>query len=685
MEQKIINTKRLDIQGLRGLAVILVIMSHMPSGLKLPGGFVGVGMFFVISGFVITRMLLVQESGEMTKRVLYRRFMISRFSRLVPPLAGMISGALLLSMLFAPTTMLHQISQSALFSEGFLSNFFFLENFDSYWNPNILRNPFLHTWSLGIEFQIYLFLPLFLFGMTRKIPSERRVGKSAAAIGALSLLSVAGFVYLLEISQTSIHGYIPSSVAFYLPITRFWQFGLGALTALFVVNQPPKWIHRTKFLQPLAWVVIGGGLEMSNRIGQINVYVVAIAIGTAVVLGIGEHPKNHGATRILTCAPMTWIGDRSYSIYLWHWPLLATSSWLFPGERLPALFFLALSVPIAMFSFRFLERNRSSKPVFFGLQRLIPLALSAMMIMVSWNISTANWYQLPHPLANIAMTFPESSKTGADVTSAMSPFCAFGEYEIHCKNFPDVTKEIVVIGDSLSFRSFPAVELAAREHGVNASVFWIGGCGMEINSCQNSTIGNSVYDYLAKTDVVGLLINSNFDRESNRLNAVERDSGLKPLCDALKSTKDCSLHKKKVKIFEVNARAGLAQLQTFSDHILVSLPFPQQAQIPPTCMSQPLYARIFHLSLSGEICGKTSVDWQKERQGFYPEVISKVVKEREHIELWDPEDYLCFVGWCPAVINDGEQLMSDGVHWTMEGSRFLYPVINQFINKTLGG
>jgi len=102
-------------------------------------------------------------------------------------------------------------------------------------------------------------------------------------------------------------------------------------------------------------------------------------------------------------------------------------------------------------------------------------------------------------------------------------------------------------------------------------------------------------------------------------------------------------------------------------------------------LSQPLYARIFHVSLSGETCGKTSVEWQKERQGYYPEVITKVVKERDFVELWNPDDYLCYQGWCPAVINGGEQLMSDGIHWTMEGSRFLYPVIDQFIDKSLKG
>jgi len=91
------------------------------------------------------------------------------------------------------------------------------------------------------------------------------------------------------------------------------------------------------------------------------------------------------------------------------------------------------------------------------------------------------------------------------------------------------------------------------------------------------------------------------------------------------------------------------------------------------------------VSLGGESCGRTSIDWQKQRQGFYPEVITKVSEERDFVELWDPLKYMCYHGWCPAVINGGEQLMSDGIHWNPAGARFLYPVINQFIDKALKG
>ena len=677
------SSKRNDIQGLRGLAVALVIFSHLPTGFKFTGGFVGVDIFFVISGFVITRMLLIQKSIDRTRRYLYRQFMISRFSRLVPPLAGMIAGGVILSVLFAPTTTLHQISESALYSQGFLSNYFFLQNFDSYWNPNILRNPFLHTWSLGIEVQIYLVLPFFLWGITRKILKEPRIRAVIVSVASMTALSLASFVYLLESSETSIRGYIPSNAAFYSPITRFWEFGLGTITALLVVNREHVWGQRTKYLQFLAWLALAWGIVMSNRVGELNLSVIPLGLGVAVLIGIGEHSSNVAGRRFLTVAPMKWIGDRSYSIYLWHWPMLATASWLYPGDRLPALVFLVASFPIASLSYHYLERDRSNRSVVSVGRKVGPLLLSVLLITVGFQVSSSHWYRLPQSLISIAMPFPEVSISGEDVATAVSPICDVGDYEIHCKNFPAITKEIVIIGDSLSYRAFPAVQLAAREHGLNASMFWNGGCSIEIDSCNNSLIGNLMYDYLAKADVVGLLVASNYDRESNRLNAVERDLGLKPLCDPLKSTKVCRLHKDKIKVFEAKSRAGLAQLHAYSDHILVALPFPQQAQIPPTCLSKPLYARVFHVNLGGESCGRTSVDWQRERQGYYPEVITKVSRERPFVELWNPIDYMCFDGWCPAVINAGEQLMGDGIHWNPQGARFLYPVINRFIENVL--
>ena len=676
------STKRSDIQGLRGLAVVLVILSHLPTGLKLPGGFVGVDIFFVISGFVITRMLMLQNRTGISRSKAYRQFTVGRFSRLVPPLAGMAGGTLLLSVLFAPTTTLRQITQSSIYSQGFLSNFWFLRNFDSYWNPNILRNPFLHTWSLGIEFQIYLVMPFLLLrsfiGATKK--EEKRF--HIQGIASVSVASCLMFVYLLIVSDTTIWGYVPKSAAFYLPFTRFWEFGLGAIVALLVVGQSVSSNRYFTFMRAGAWALVAGGVLISNDVGKLNLSIIPIALGTAIILGVGEFSAGHSRWALLTLRPMKWVGDRSYSIYLWHWPLLATASWVSPSSRVVSVALLGVSILISMLSYHFLEKRRPVSKRKISFRVMAPITLVIILMATTSVIATAKWYVLPEPLSSIAMSFPASSKPPGEVGVAIDK-CQSGDYEVHCKNFPAVKKEIVIIGDSLSYRAFTAVNLSAREHGLNASMFWNGGCSIELNSCRNSLIGNLIYDYLAKTEVVGLIVTTNYDRESNRINAVEHDLGLKPLCDSMMPTSVCPLHLQKIKTFETSARLGLDQLHTFSDHILVATPFPQQAQMPPTCISQALYARLLGIRPGGESCGRTSVVWQKERQGLYPATITKVASEKSFVQLWNPLDYFCNEGWCPAVINGGEQIMGDAIHWNLDASRFIYPPINSFIDSVL--
>jgi hypothetical protein len=311
----------------------------------------------------------------------------------------------------------------------------------------------------------------------------------------------------------------------------------------------------------------------------------------------------------------------------------------------------------------------------------VPVLISCAVATACLVISTSDWFAVPGQLSPSQLTFPDSSKPPGEVGTSLDS-CQMGDYEIRCKNFPAVTKEIVIIGDSLAFRAFPAVQLAAREHGLNASMFWNGGCGIELNSCRTRLVGNLVYDYLSKADVYGLIIASNFDRESNRVNAIERDLNLAPLCDPLKSTSSCPLHVQRVKSFEISARLGLQQLSVYSDNIFVGLPFPQQAELPPKCSTKPLYTRIFSVDDNGEMCGKTSVEWQIERQGLYPASITRVANQFPNVQLWNPVDYMCFDGWCPSVLASGEQVMSDGIHWNLDASRFLYPAFDAFMDRT---
>jgi peptidoglycan/LPS O-acetylase OafA/YrhL len=673
-------SKRNDIQGLRGLAVILVILSHLPAGIKLPGGFVGVDIFFVISGFVIARMFIQQNMTGVSRTQAYQQFMIRRLSRLVTPLAAMIAGVVLLSFLFAPTTTLYQTTQSSIYSQGFLSNFYFLRNFDFYWNTSDLVNPFAHTWSLGITFQIYLVMPFLLLRSFVGASKQEEKKFLLQGVSSVSVASCLFFSYLLIAPDTSIRGYAPKSAAFYLPFTRFWEFGLGVIVALLVVNRSVSRERLFPFMRVGAWSLVVGGVLISNEIGELNLSVIPIALGTAVILGIGEFSTGSSKWGSLALRPLKWTGDRSYSIYLWHWPLLATASWISPTSHIWSVALLGVSIPIATLSYHYLERRRPVSRRRFSFRVVVPVAASVVLMVAASVVSTADWYSIPEPLSKTAMKFPDSSKPLGEVGNSFEK-CQISDFAVQCKNFPAVQKEIVVIGDSLSYRAFTAVQLSAREHGLNASLFWNSGCSIELNSCRNSLFVNSIYDYLSKIDVIGLIVISNYDRESNRINAVEQDLGLKPLCDPMKPTSVCPLHLQKIQTFETSARQGLDQLHTYSNHVLIATPFPQQAEMPPICESQAIYARI--ISQNNEPCARTSVAWQKERQGLYPATITKVSAEKSFVQLWNPLDYFCDKGWCPAVINGGEQIMSDAIHWNLDASRFIYPPIDAFIDSVL--
>jgi peptidoglycan/LPS O-acetylase OafA/YrhL len=668
---------RYDIQGLRSVAVILVILFHLPAAINLGGGFIGVDIFYVISGFVVTNMVLGTQTlpGHALRSM--GQFLKRRVMRLVPALAVVVVATLILGILFAPTQELAQVSNAGLASETFVSNVFYARYFDTYWNPAVLRSPFLHTWSLGVEFQTYLLFPLLFVAVFKAGRATMRSLRSGLVVTlVLGAVSLAAFVYLLVVRSEPLSGFSPQALAFYTPVTRFWEFALGIVPA--IVAWRGGWAMKSpaRFVTPVAWVLIAAGLVGSTIDETLNLFVILACAGVAMLLANGERAV--GARRsLLEWKPLVWIGDRSYSIYLWHWPLLVLSLWLFPGNIPVALASIGITVLLSMATYRFVEqrfrRSKSKSPV----RALLPSAAFVLAGVLAaglgLTVAATPAYITPTPLAAAASPLAESGMTAADMNGAIAG-CTIEALQITCVNVPGAPT-VVVIGDSLGYRALPAVQLAALEHGLNATMMWTGGCGIELDSCPQF-----VYDYLDSTDVAALVVAMNFDRASNRANAVELAGGEVAECSIDQPTSDCDLHIQNVKMFTERSVAGRAQLETYSDHILMALPFPQQEQSVVACLSVPLYQRLFAAPIDPHACGGTSLQWQHDRQGLYPEAITGVVSEDPDVTLWDPTDYLCEDGWCPAVVTGGEQIMSDGIHWTWEASRFLYPVFDEYLD-----
>ena len=302
---------RADIDGLRALAVLSVVIFHLDiSGFE--GGYVGVDIFFVISGYLITSIIIRNyEDGKFQLPAFYAR----RIRRLVPPLIATVAASLLgAAFLMTPDDMaaMSRSAAAALFS---VSNFVFYAE-SGYWDTASELKPLLHTWSLGVEEQFYLFWPSLIIGML----SVRRVIAFGTSLALLALLGAALCVWYTSVDQ---------SAAFYLLPFRVFQFALGAwlITLLNRINAfrgaCPRYLPTLAFWPGLLGIAISV-VAFDDGTTFPGWAVILPTVGAALVLASGALPgRLDPAARVLMQNPLsTWLGRVSYSMYLVHWPLI---------------------------------------------------------------------------------------------------------------------------------------------------------------------------------------------------------------------------------------------------------------------------------------------------------------------------------------------------------------------------
>lgn len=305
---------RQDIQGLRPLAVIAVVVFH--AGLPLPGGFVGVDVFFVISGFVIMNMLMREFAsiGRVSLGNFYRR----RFFRLTPPLVSMLTATMLLSIIFESPFGPQVTTMKTAASSMLMSANVFIAGQMGYFDPRSDLNPLLHTWSLSVEEQIYLVMPMLIVLVWKQFDWKVSRRPSFIFIGMVLMMS-----FCVSVLTTYSYRFpaIPAkfgpSFAFYSPVTRLWEFVAGALLAqaLFgkIISQQRVGVYLFGLiglgLVFLSFFVID---EQSDFPGLI---VLLPVVGTLVLIWAGTI-SNTIYSRLLSSRFLTYIGDRSYSIYL---------------------------------------------------------------------------------------------------------------------------------------------------------------------------------------------------------------------------------------------------------------------------------------------------------------------------------------------------------------------------------
>ena len=367
---------RPDIDGLRAIAVIGVLLFHADLGVS--GGYVGVDVFFVISGFLITGLIL-KELRDKSFSVL--GFWERRVRRIVPALFVVTLATVLLGYVFLLPAEYKMLGSSVLWLSVISSNLFFWKNTNSYFGGASEEMPLLHTWSLSLEEQFYLIVPFVLLVLFR-------VGKSRSIFWI-----ICSFVILscgLSIYGMADHG----SATFYLLPTRAWELGSGSLVAFAV---PIRSVRIRTMMQWVGMICVLIPFFIYDRAtifpGMAAVPPVA---GTAILIwaGMGEAHKTNSLQiqRALSMKPLVWIGLLSYSLYLWHWPLLAFNEYLVIWkDSVPVKFFILLSaLLLSWFSWKFVEQPIRSRRMF-GSKRSVfifsSVAFSLLLICSSLLIS----------------------------------------------------------------------------------------------------------------------------------------------------------------------------------------------------------------------------------------------------------------------------------------------------------
>ncbi len=370
---------RNDIQGLRGIAVLLVVIYH--SGIGLPGGFIGVDMFFVISGFVITQLLIreLDQSGAIS----FRNFYARRARRLLPALGLVTVATLGLSVfVISPFAGQQEVAQTAQATTLFLANaYLFLQ--DTYFS--LKANPFRHMWSLAVEEQVYLILPLALYiGWKLTSRLSKRLQRATLAIGVVTISS-ASFVFGALLSFGNRITPFPERFAFFGTPSRVWEFGIGVLL-VFVPRRNKFLIKVSPGLFAVAILaIIWSAFKLEISVPFPGVVALVPVLGTGILIIAGDNSRF--AQRILGWYPLVALGNVSYGWYLWHWPLIVFSLTLWPENTTYALLAGVLALIPTALSYRLIEQPIRKNSRIIGI-RAIGLAAICMIVPISFSIAT---------------------------------------------------------------------------------------------------------------------------------------------------------------------------------------------------------------------------------------------------------------------------------------------------------
>lgn len=634
-----------DIEGLRAIAILLVVAAH--AGVPwLAGGFVGVDVFFVLSGYLITGLLL-QEIAK-TGRLQFANFYARRLRRLLPALLLMLlCTGLFAAVALAPREQGGQ-AVAAASASVWLSNIHFAFARLDYFSPGAAGNLFLHTWSLGVEEQFYLVWPalmLLAFGARRGAGNPvQRLKVAMFAVAAISLLCC------IVLTRTA------PQMAFYMMPLRAWQFAAGAMVWLYFNSSTraddgqPR--HReSPIARRVGWLGLGlvaaSALWFDADMAYPGWRSMLPTFGAAAMVAAGVRAPGRGIPRVLSWRPLQAIGRVSYSWYLWHWPVLLLGNALIasPGPAYRAGL-VVLSLLLATASYRWVESPIRHQARWIA--RPGATVLAGIALMVATNVLCIAWFNGTSRWANNPIQQRYARAHGdAPVIYAMPCDDWYHSDEVRiCQFGPDDAKHTAVLmGDSIGAQWFPAAAEVFDRPGWRLLVLTKSSCPMVDEPMFYPRIGR---DYV--------------ECSIWRKNALQRVAALKPEIVLLGSVQTTNFDRTQwvegtARLLKViSGSVGRIYLLRGTPH----LPFDG-----PNCLSSKSWLSWLH---RGQDACQARASSQRDNDVY--QWLQQAGGRFDNVSMLDLNDEVCPNGTCRAE-RDGMVVFRDSQHMTATFARSL--------------
>ena len=480
---------RADIDGLRAVSILLVVGYHAQPWL-VPGGFIGVDIFFVISGFLITRIILTQaKAGTFSSLEFYAR----RIRRIFPALIVVLAATWLIGWFVLLPDGFALLGRSTAAGVAFVSNLFQLRQV-GYFAPDAAENPLLHLWSLGIEEQFYIFWPPLLVLMLGS--KRRRVWIAGIALASFGV----SLMILLDYKEWS----------FYSPIARAWELLAGGMLAGRLVERPeremPRFPHEDDLRAAIGIATIVGAAIALNKDSLFpGVYALAPVLGAVLIITAPNSAVNR---MLLSSRPMVLIGLISYPLYLWHWPLLSYLSILRNGVPNAVEIWAAviLALVLSWLTFRVVEIPLRRSPT--AVPRLCFALLTVGAAGLATAVGAGFGFRFPAEIRAIAMLAPQNNAGFRDLCFLEAPGA---RWDANCIEQGD--KPLLFLwGDSTAAALYPGLKRAEETLPFRLARFAAPGCAPILGDDKCAGLNDQVFEFVKSSHPEIVLLHAMWDR-----------------------------------------------------------------------------------------------------------------------------------------------------------------------------